>query len=117
MTRCARRPNGRFLIGLAVVVQATLSIPAYPHTHADRDSATVSWYPTECCHDGDCRPVASITPVRHGLWMTTVDGHTVLVGAADERRPSLDMRWHICLAAFHDEFTPRIQCIFEPPDT
>jgi hypothetical protein len=30
--------------------------------------------------------------------MTTDSGETVLVGPQDERRRSLDSRWHVCLA-------------------
>ena len=43
-----------------------------------------------------------------------VDGLTVLVGADQERRPSRDMRWHICLSedVYHNVV---INCLFEPP--
>ena len=46
--------------------------------------------------------------------MTTVDGMTVLVGADEPRRPSRDMRWHICLSEDLDH-NIAIQCVFEPP--
>ena len=47
--------------------------------------------------------------------MTTVDGYTILVGPADERRPSRDLRWHICINTDFDHQTPTARCIFEPP--
>jgi hypothetical protein len=51
---------------------------------------------------------------QSGLWMTTVDGSTVLIGADQERRPSRDMRWHICLSEDIHHNTV-VQCVFEPP--
>src|SRR5204862_40648 len=81
----------------------------------DPDGHQVDWYPRECCHEGDCRPVASIAPDSQGLWMTLVDGYTVFVGPRDNRRPSLDTRWHVCVGVDDvDNITPRITCIFEP---
>jgi hypothetical protein len=99
---------------LAMSASLTLSTPALPHTHVDPDGRTVTWYPRECCNNHDCRPIATIRRGDQGLWMTTVDGSTVLVGADQERRPSRDMRWHICLSedVYHNTV---IQCLFEPP--
>ena len=64
------------------------------HKHVESGEA-VSWYPHDCCHDGDCRPVRQIVRTPHGLWMTTVDGQTVLVGPNNRRLPSRDLRWHV----------------------
>jgi hypothetical protein len=89
---------------------------ANSHIHSARDGSTVSWYPHDCCHDGDCRPVARVWHAPNGLWMETVDGQTVLIGPKDRRQPSKDMRWHICIAP-DDTDTPRIRCIFEPPNS
>ena len=92
----------------------SLSRHANSHVHVEPDGAAVSWYPTECCHDRDCQPVASIRETPVGLWITTVDGQTVLVDREEERRPSRDMRWHICLGAFgHNDVA--VLCLFEPP--
>ena len=103
----------------AAIIAILLASPsAKSHTHVDPDGLSVSWYPHECCHDGDCRPVASIKPASNGLWMTTTDGFTVLIGPSDRRRLSKDMRWHICVGPDDiDNTTPRITCIFEPPNT
>ena len=109
-----RRLRGFAAIVLAVVVSAP---PAVPHTHVDGDGTVVNWYPPECCHDRDCRPVASIQSARNGLWMTTVDGFTVLIGPNQSRRLSRDMRWHVCIGRDDVEptTTPTIVCVFEPP--
>jgi hypothetical protein len=70
---------------------------ASSHIHSARDGSTVSWYPHDCCHDGDCRPVARVWHAPNGLWMETVDGQTVLSG--QKMTTALkDMRWHICIA-------------------
>jgi hypothetical protein len=92
--------------------------PGWSHTYVGPDGKQVSWYPFECCHDHDCRPVATIKSAPNGLWMTTVDGLTVLVGPRDRRRPSLDNRWHICMGPGEmDDTGPQIFCIFEPPNS
>jgi hypothetical protein len=92
------------------------SSSANSHIHTERDGSTVSWYPHDCCSDGDCRPVAKIWGAPHGLWMETVDGQTVLVGPGDKRRPSKDMRWHICIHFDTDQQLLEIRCIFELPN-
>jgi hypothetical protein len=92
------------------------SPPARSHIHTEADGPTVSWYPHDCCHDGDCRPVARVWHAPNGLWMETVDGKTVLIGPKEKRQSSKDMRWHICIAP-DDTDTPKIRCIFEPPNS
>jgi hypothetical protein len=101
-------------IACAVVAYAP---PAAPHTHTDTDGTAVNWYPLECCHNRDCRPVASVQPANNGLWMTTVDGFTILIGPNQSRRPSQDMRWHVCIgrADVDPTNTSTIVCVFEPP--
>ena len=93
-----------------------VSPPAYSHTPLDPEGTTVTWYPLECCNNQDCRPVASVRSTRGGLWMTTVDGRIILVGHDEPRRPSRDLRWHICLTT--DVYSNVvIQCLFEPPNS
>jgi hypothetical protein len=105
------------IIGLATAGLTALALPASPHTHLEADGSAISWYPLECCRNGDCRPVASVKPAANGLWMTTVDGATVLVGPKDQLRPSRDMRWHICIGAGELDDGPRVRCIFVPPNS
>jgi hypothetical protein len=101
-----------FLVALVILPPA---IPAKAHEHVDADGTRVNWYPKECCHDHDCRPVATVKKAPHGLWLTTTDGQTVLIGPRDQRRPSGDSRWHICIGPDDvDSSTPKIFCIFEP---
>jgi hypothetical protein len=94
-----------------------MPISAKSHTHVAPDGTAISWYPLECCHNKDCRPIASVQPANNGLWMTTVDGFTVLIGPNQSRRPSQDMRWHVCIG--RDDIDPTststIVCVFEPP--
>lgn len=105
----------KFTVGFcAWMVLVSLSQDARSHVHVLPDGTAVKWYPQECCHDHDCRPVATVRSAPEGLWMTTVDGQTVLIGRNEARRPSQDMRWHVCLGAdAHRD--PVVQCIFEPP--
>jgi len=119
----ARSPTASGLIrgALAAAAGAVLiliSPPARPHTHADPDGTTVDWYPSDCCSNGDCRPVVSIVSApRGGLWMTTVDGYTVLVGSKNKRLPSRDRRWHLCINGAAEPPTEPITCVFEPSNS
>lgn len=119
-TRCvavakACRMATQALLGAAIAMIATAD-SAWTHVHTNEDGTTVSWYPIECCHSGDCRPVASIRQSRQGQWMTTVDGVTILTGPRDEHRLSKDTRWHICIGR-DDTDTPFVRCIFEPANS
>ena len=102
------------ILGLCVFMALLSAHQAQSHVHVEPDGSTVSWYPQECCHDRDCQPVATVRATPAGLWMTTVAGQTVLIGRDEVRRPSRDMRWHICLGANSDRDIT-VQCIFEPP--
>ena len=97
---------------------AMLAVLPGSHTQAHKHAGpggTVSWYPHECCHDGDCRPVVKVVRAPHGLWMTTVDGQTVLVGPNNRRLPSRDVRWHVCINNDVEAVPDTIRCVFEPP--
>ena len=105
-------------LGLGAAAILVLEATATAHEHLEPDGTITSWYPKECCDDRDCRPVAHVRTVSAGLWMTTTDGFTILVGPSEKRRPSRDMRWHICVAPDDvDNQTPRVTCIFEPPSS
>lgn len=106
----------RGLVVAALVLTVIPSLPASPHTHVDRDGTKVSWYPRDCCNDGDCQPAVSVRLDGEELWFMTADGRTVGARADKPRRTSLDMRWHICMTTDGDE-TLDIHCIFEPPST
>lgn len=102
---------------LAVAALLALSPPARTHVHTDADGTSVDWYPKDCCSDGDCRPVIKVVPASHGLWMTTTDGYTVLVGPKDRRLPSQDARWHICINPTTEPPADSVICIFEPSNS
>lgn len=105
-------------LGLAVALVASNALPAQPHAPVDPDGSKTSCHPRECRNDGDCRPVAKVSLAADALWMTTVDGHIFLIGPSETRRASMDMRWHICVGHHEaDNLTPRIMCVFAPPDT
>jgi hypothetical protein len=107
----------RPFISVACIAMLLAQPSAQSHTPIAPDGSTVTWYPHECCHDGDCRPVVSIERASNGLWMRTAGGQTVLIGPADERRLSRDMRWHICLFFDSHEQILKVRCLFEPPNT
>jgi len=116
--------NRFYTLGWSMLITISLAlvdtIPGNAHTHVNPDGSTVSWYPMECCNNGDCRPVASIESTPRGLLMTTVDGYIVMVGETQNRRPSRDSRWHICLV--EDDIAeevnpPLVLCVFEPPNS
>jgi hypothetical protein len=46
--------------GAAVLALSALAGPAASRTHANKGGSTASWYPHECCHDSDCRPVTNV---------------------------------------------------------
>jgi len=108
--------HGLWVLGACLyAATAVVPIAAKSHTHVDPDGAAVSWYPKECCDDGDCRPVVGAKRTTRGVWLTTVDGYTVLVGPNDVRLPSRDARWHICVGPIDVvSLVPTITCIFEP---
>ena len=108
------RGNSALSYRLLLVCVASLIVsPAHTHVHTSPDGSTVRWYPHECCNDRDCRPVVQVRSAPNGLWMTTDNGETVLVGPQDERRRSLDTRWHVCLAKDLNGGLV-LQCVFEP---
>jgi hypothetical protein len=94
-----------------VTIVSAAYFPAVAHEHKSA-AGRVSWYPHECCHDGDCRPVMRVRSLRDGFLMTTEDGMTLFIGSQLSRRQSLDNRWHVCVGV--GEYPP-VVCVFEPP--
>jgi hypothetical protein len=106
----SRRTETVVMIALCGVIAST---SASGHVHVAPDGTATAWYPRECCHDGDCRPVAQVRSSDQGLWITTEDGITVLASRAQAHRPSYDARWHVCVS-FDELNQPVVLCIFEP---
>jgi hypothetical protein len=88
------------------------SMSATAHIHRGSDGSVENWYPSECCHNGDCHPVSRIQDRPDGFLMTTDDGTTLWVGFQRARRPSHDSRWHVC---FGSHEVHEVVCVFEPP--
>ena len=105
----------RTILGLfAIVISAQLSLA---HVHHDPDGKTVTWYPKDCCGDGDCKPVTEVQRVGAGIWLKTADGTTMFVDSKEPRQHSHDLRWHICVRFDHDAQTLVLHCVFEPAGT
>ena len=102
------------LLGPILTACIAVFSPACAHVHHSPDGTSVNWYPTECCHDGDCHPVSRIRAWSDGLLMTTEDGATLFVDPSKARRPSRDGRWHVCYGAGEN---PAVLCVFEPPNS
>ena len=104
----------RLLAATAALISALVIACAvsWAHSHVDERNK-VTWYPIECCHDGDCRPAEQLKHAAGGEWFRTIDGVTILADQRVERRTSVDGRWHICIGV-DDTETPFVRCIFEP---
>ena len=97
----------------SIVATIALAAPAYAH----------SWYPKDCCNDGDCAPVESVTrfvPAGGGspqLIITSRHGSAIVVPESYPVRESKDGRMHVCLR--HSPSDPfgdiEIVCLFIPP--
>ncbi len=112
--RCLCRSVLSVVLVSIMTACVTASSPASAHVHHSAEGSTISWYPIDCCHDGDCHPVARVRVLSSGLLMTTEDGTTLFVNSGKARRPSLDSRWHVCFGANEN---PDVRCIFEPPNS
>jgi hypothetical protein len=107
----------RFTMAIAAVTTMALQ-PAESHVHRNADGTTVDWYPKDCCSNGDCQPAKEIRHDSRGIWLTTIDNDTVLIGPADARLPSRDSRWHVCINKDPEAVPgPSIRCVFEPSNS
>jgi hypothetical protein len=108
----------RYILAALISSATVLVAPAArPHVHTSPDGTVVDWYPKDCCSDGDCRPVDKVVRASQGVWLTTTEGFTVLVGPKDRRLPSHDARWHVCINPMAEPPTESVTCIFEPSNS
>lgn len=108
--------GARWLLApLAIVLIGWIIRPSIGGAHVHiADGYTVDWYPEECCHNRDCRPVHRVEVVTNGLVLTTDSGNRILVESHRLRRVSLDHRWQVC---YRSDENPIIECVFEPPNS
>jgi hypothetical protein len=101
------RTTRRILLGLALFF---LPLTALAHDHVSRDGSVITWYDGSCCNNHDCAPVVDITPMMGGMFMKNEYGASAFIAHDTPRRPSKDMRWHICVNELN-----RLICVYEPP--
>jgi hypothetical protein len=71
-----------------------------------------SWYPHDCCHDNDCKPVpcGELIEMRHGLMW-----RGVVVFNETQVKPSRDQFCHVCVKEQVDMVPYVPLCVFVPP--
>jgi hypothetical protein len=92
---------------LAYLLAALLLINGAAEAH--------SWYPRDCCHDADCRPVpcAELVATRIGLmWRGAV------IFNDQQIKASQDEFCHVCAKAQQNAIVPYLPfCVFVPKAT
>jgi hypothetical protein len=91
---------------MAAFAALTETSPAYAH----------SWYPLECCAEGDCMAADRILPGRDGDRFVVAGRLRVWIPRGFVARTSADEKIHICI--FRGEFNmPMPRCLFLPPQS
>lgn len=93
------------ILSCALLVAAACTFAASAH----------SWYPKECCSDGDCMPADGIYTDIGGNRVVTIGHRRVWVPLGFAVRTSPDDRIHVCFT--DDAFgvqAPR--CVFMPAE-
>ncbi len=100
--RYSTEPQRVYATNLVIAASLLLSTAAYGH----------SWYPKDCCHDADCRPVpcGELVETRHGLvWRGVVFNKTQV-------KPSQDQFCHVCAKRQEGTMLPYLPlCVFVAP--
>ncbi len=73
-----------------------------------------SWYPHECCSDGDCSPADAVFVDAHGETIVITGMSRLVVPHGFPIRSSPDNRVHICFSRSNTEEVTPIYCIFAP---
>jgi hypothetical protein len=108
--RCPRRsPKICFrrviVASLSIAASVLVSSQAYAH----------SWYPHDCCHGQDCRPVPcdELVETRYGLMW-----RGVVLFSETQVRPSLDQFCHVCAKEQKGTIIPYLPlCVFVAPSS
>lgn len=100
-TFCRSSPPGRAMItNLLIAGLVLFSGSACAH----------SWYPEECCHDDDCRPVPCVELRATSLGLMWRDA---VIFNETQTRDSQDQRCHVCVKSFAG-FVSLPICVFVP---
>jgi hypothetical protein len=94
-------------IGLVLAMLAGDSVPAQSH----------SWYPQECCSNGDCTQADGIATDARGVRVIKVGHRQIGVPRDFPVRPSPDERIHICFRVIstpEDGVFVMPYCVFLP---
>lgn len=73
-----------------------------------------SWYPNECCSEGDCSPADALFIDSHGDTIVTAGMSRLIVPHGFHFRPSPDNRIHICFSRSRTEDVTPVYCVFVP---
>ncbi|MEM9028931.1 MAG: 2TM domain-containing protein [Pseudomonadota bacterium] len=113
-TRQAKKSSGSTHASRAGRISALLMVAAALLIGPLRDQVHAhSWYPYECCDDGDCAPVISTERLSLGQAIIVVSKFgRVEVPDSFPRRPSQDNQMHICILRTPNGPIPR--CFFVP---
>jgi hypothetical protein len=114
MLKADRTSLGIYATTIAIWLLAPISLA---HVHYDPDGQAVTWYPKDCCGNGDCKPVTEVQRVGAGIWLKAADGTTMFVGSQEPRKNSPDLRWHMCVRFDYVAQTLVLHCVFEPKGT
>jgi hypothetical protein len=99
------------LLAAFAVLSPFARLPALAHIHHGSNGENVSWYPADCCQNGDCQPVTRVRRSQGGLLLTGENGLTLFFSSQKPRLRSRDGLWHICVDASE---IPVVRCVFEP---
>jgi hypothetical protein len=99
------RARQRTAKSLLIAALLSLSTAAYAH----------SWYPKDCCHGADCRPVPcdELVETRNGLMWRGVVPFT-----ETQVKPSQDQFCHVCAKEQRGTILPYLPlCVFVAPSS
>ena len=75
-----------------------------------------SWYPHECCGEGDCAPAESVVQQDDGSWRVTAHGMVAVIPRDFHWRRSPDAAVHVCIRKLRSG-AEYVVCAFRAPGT
>jgi hypothetical protein len=102
----AKRRLVAIATALGVLATAPPSVP---------DALAHSWYPRECCGDGDCAPADSVVHQDDGSWLVTAHGMVAVIPRDYPNwRRSPDAAVHVCIRKMRSG-AEYVVCAFRAP--